>query len=531
MIHNSLFKLLKNNSRFFFKYCLGGGVAFLVDLSLLYIFTEYLHLWYIYSATLSFVITAVVNYTIQKYWTFKNDSRQIFRQLTIFISIQILGLILNNILLYCLVEFLGLWYIVGKIIAAGIVLIWNFGAGKAFVFNVHDVDISIAGEIFPPSIGGPATYTYRLARYLLADQISFSVVYYGRLPSSPNDHDLTPFLTRISSRWPLPLKYFFYFLKLFSRSIHAKVIYAQGPVSSGWPALMVSRLLKKKLVVKVVGDYAWEQARLERASRQGVDDWQQGPDPHSHNYWLNLKLNWLNKIERSVVRRADYVIVPSHYLKKIVLGWGADQNKIKVIYNSIFLRDKTDLSRQAAQAQIKISGDLIITVARLLPWKGVDLLIKIMPELLKINPAFKLLIAGGGPEEDNLRQLVKENKLEQQVFVLGSLSQKELAVYYRASAIFALNSGYEGLSHSILDAMDYQLPIIASDIGGNPELVQDDYNGLLVAYNNQEAWINAFRRLWSNEKLRERLASSPLVKLDVFSFDTMIKETLKVIYS
>ncbi|HRY63448.1 MAG TPA: glycosyltransferase, partial [Patescibacteria group bacterium] len=73
--------------------------------------------------------------------------------------------------------------------------------------------------------------------------------------------------------------------------------------------------------------------------------------------------------------------------------------------------------------------------------------------------------------------------------------------------------------------------IIASDIGGNPELVQDDYNGLLVAYNNQEAWVNAFRRLWSNEKLRERLASSPLVKLDVFSFDTMIKETLKVIYS
>lgn len=534
MLWDFIVKNFKKNKQFI-KYCVGGGLAFLVDLSLLYVLTEYFGFWYLWSATLSFVVTAIVNYTIQKVWTFKNNDQAIAKQFFAFLSIQIIGLGLNNLTLYCLVEFIGLWYIFAKIFAAGLVLLWNYQVSKAFVFRVKKETpqalIIIAGEIFPPEIGGPATYTYHLVRYLLAKRLPFLALCYSRSKLADHDRDLMPFLTTINGFLPLPVKYLIYFLKLFLRSFRAKVIYAQGPVASGLPAFLVSKIWQKKLVVKVVGDYAWEQAMLGRLTLQGIDGWQTAPELNSRNYFLNLKIKSLNFFERLIVRRADCIIVPSYYLKKIVLGWGADQKKIKVIYNAIFLKDKSILSREAAREKIKIQGDIIITAVRLLPWKGVAMLIKIMRDLININPNFKLVIAGGGPEEIVLRKMAAECELTDKIFLLGSLSQDELAVYYQAASIFVLNSGYEGLSHVILDAMHYRLPIIASNIGGNPELIQDDYNGLLVEYNDYEAWLKAVDRLWRDRKLRERLASNPLVKLDIFNFNQMIAETMRVINS
>ncbi|OGG92489.1 hypothetical protein A3H03_03285 [Candidatus Kuenenbacteria bacterium RIFCSPLOWO2_12_FULL_42_13] len=534
MIRNSLFAVVKKNSRFI-KYCVGGGFAFLADLSLLYVLTEYFGFWYLWSATLSFIISAIVNYAIQKLWTFKDKNKAVTKQLLAFLSIQIVGLGINNLTLYCLVEFFELWYIIAKIFAAGIVLIWNYQVGKALVFRVKKETsrdlIVVAGEIFPPDIGGPATYVYQLVRYLLAERLHFSALYYARSELADHDRDLAPFLTTVSGFLPLPIKYLVYFFRLLARSFHAKVIYAQGPVASGWPALLVSKILQKKLIVKVVGDYAWEQAMLGQLTRQGVDSWQAAPELHARNYFLNLKIKSLNFLERLVVRHADGIIVPSYYLKKIVLGWGADQEKIRVIYNAIFLKDKPTLSREAAQEKIKIKGDIIITAVRLLPWKGVAMLIKIMRELKNINPDFKLVVAGGGPEEVVLRKMAAEYELTDKVFLLGSISQDELAIYYQAASIFVLNSGYEGLSHVVLDAMHYRLPIIASNIGGNPELIQDDYNGLLVEYNDYDAWLKAVDRLWRDHKLRERLASSPLVKLDIFNFNKMVAETMRIINS
>jgi len=77
--------------------------------------------------------------------------------------------------------------------------------------------------------------------------------------------------------------------------------------------------------------------------------------------------------------------------------------------------------------------------------------------------------------------------------------------------------------------MNYNLPVVASAIGGNPELIDDDYNGLLAEYNNHSAWVAAVKRLWQSEKLRTRLVASPLTKLTTLSFDNMITETLKIL--
>ena len=115
------------------------------------------------------------------------------------------------------------------------------------------------------------------------------------------------------------------------------------------------------------------------------------------------------------------------------------------------------------------------------------------------------------------------------VIMPGRIDNSEMFSYYSAASIFVLNSSYEGLSHVILDAMYYRLPIIVTDVGGNGELILDDYNGLLVGYNDKEGWLKAINRLWFDKNLSKRLCSAPLVKMDIFSFERMIKETMKVL--
>lgn len=119
----------------FLKYCIGGGLAFFIDIAGLYFFTEFFGLWYILSATLSFVLAAIFNYLFQRFITFKSQDKNYVKQFVLFVVIALVGLLINNSILYILVEFFGLWYMFAKVIAAGVVLIWNFWANKKFTFK------------------------------------------------------------------------------------------------------------------------------------------------------------------------------------------------------------------------------------------------------------------------------------------------------------------------------------------------------------------------------------------------------------
>ncbi|OIO17102.1 hypothetical protein COT27_01690 [Candidatus Kuenenbacteria bacterium CG08_land_8_20_14_0_20_37_23] len=533
MIYASLLSLYKKYSQFL-KYCVGGGTAFVVDFSLLYFLTDIIGIWYLWSATLSFVIAAFVNYLIQKFWTFKvthKKTNRISKQFFAFLAVQIVGLFINNTAIYALVDQLDIYYLVAKIIAAAIVLIWNFWASKKFVFHQTNEksEMILAAEIFPPDIGGPATYTYRLAEYLLKRKYKLKIICYSTVLPAQSKEEFGKRITRISSFISLSVKYFLYFFKLLNMALHTRVIYAQGPVAAGLPAMLASIILRKKLVIKVVGDYAWEQAQTLGATRKSIDEWQKYPKSDAPRKSTNLKIKFLNFIEKTTVKKAAAIIVPSQYLKRIVMGWEVPESKIKVIYNSVEFDKQKILSKAEAQKKIGVQGDLIIMVARLVPWKGIDFLISLMPELKKINPNFKLLILGSGKEEGNLKKLIVSLRLEKDVIMPGRIDNSEMFSYYSAASIFVLNSSYEGLSHVILDAMYYRLPIIVTDVGGNGELILDDYNGLLVGYNDKEGWLKAINRLWFDKNLSKRLCSAPLVKMDIFSFERMIKETMKVL--
>ncbi len=133
-------------SSFFFKnwhhfkqlarYVISGGTAATVNLILLYVLTDYLAIWYLFSTMLSYVISFFVSFFLQKFWTFRDSRKdQINRQLVIYACIAGFGLGFNVLLMYFLVDILHIWYMFSQIIVGFILAFCNFLFYKFFVFN------------------------------------------------------------------------------------------------------------------------------------------------------------------------------------------------------------------------------------------------------------------------------------------------------------------------------------------------------------------------------------------------------------
>ena len=365
--------------------------------------------------------------------------------------------------------------------------------------------IVIAADIFPPDIGGPATYSFKMANELQARDWQVKLLCY----SDKKENDKYSFSIYRIIRGRLPAwRYVKYFLKLILISWNADVIYAMGPVSAGWPSSLAARLLNKKFAVKVVGDYAWEQARNTGATKLEIDDFQKEK--------LSGKILKLKNIERAVCLKADKIITPSEYLKKIVIGWGVPAERIQVIYNAF---DITNLDNREL-----VDNNLIISVGRLVSWKGFDVLIGIMPDLLAKNKNFQLQIIGTGPEKEKLINLVKESNLQKSVLI-EEINHREVLSKLSLAGVFVLNTGYEGLSHAILEAMGASVPVITTNVGGNTELIQDGYNGLLVKYNDHDQLKMAILKLHDNKELREKFIINSNEVLKKFTFNSIISQT------
>lgn len=125
-------KLLVQFVRYFFV----GGFAFVVDFGLLYILTEYAGLHYLLSATLSFISGLLVNYIISCIWVFSNSKfKNRLVEFLFFAAIGVVGLLLNDALIWLFTDCIGTHYMFSKIVAAAIVYLWNFFARKYLVFR------------------------------------------------------------------------------------------------------------------------------------------------------------------------------------------------------------------------------------------------------------------------------------------------------------------------------------------------------------------------------------------------------------
>lgn len=123
-------------------FCLIGCFSTVVDIGLLYFFTEYFGIWYIYSATLSYTCGMIVNFVLNKYLNFRDTSRDYLRQFLSFALISLSSLALNLGVLYLTVEVFSINYLIGKVLAVIIVFFWNYFGQSKITFHLGKRDRS-----------------------------------------------------------------------------------------------------------------------------------------------------------------------------------------------------------------------------------------------------------------------------------------------------------------------------------------------------------------------------------------------------
>jgi putative flippase GtrA len=128
--------IISKDKALFFKFLSISVIATIIDVSLLYILTEYTILTYFYSAPIAYLSSTLPNFLLNKIFNFKNKSKKVFKQYLTFISISIVGLIFNQIIIMALVESFSIYYLYAKGVAIIIVFFWNFFSNKNVTFKV-----------------------------------------------------------------------------------------------------------------------------------------------------------------------------------------------------------------------------------------------------------------------------------------------------------------------------------------------------------------------------------------------------------
>ena len=353
--------------------------------------------------------------------------------------------------------------------------------------------ITIATGIYPPDIGGPATFAVAVERAWQDAGHDVRVLSFTRFRALPTG-----------------IRHLLYMFHLFRIAKGSHVILALDPVSVGLPTRAVSRMRGIPFMLRLVGDYAWEQY-VQRNPYVSLEDFQ--------HMSLPRKYARLRRIERSVAHEARSVIVPSHYLAGIAREWGISETKIHVVYNSITPAHEPKHTYEAS------SPFQFMTAGRLVPWKGFRMAI----EALAKRDNAELTIIGGGPDARTLKKTVSEHKLELRVHFVPQLSREHFREALSSYDAFLLPTRYEGFSHALVEAMSTGLPIITTHAGGNNEVVRHGENALVCGEDDVVAWASAMEQVESDQALRERLGKHAHTDAARFYGDDMSERYLQLI--
>lgn len=167
----------------------------------------------------------------------------------------------------------------------------------------------------------------------------------------------------------------------------------------------------------------------------------------------------------------------------------------------------------------------VITVCNLVPVKGIDNLIKCIEILIRNGSSVRLNIVGKGPEESKLKELVERRGLQDQVHFYGFVPfGAELFNLYKSNHIFALPSLSEGTPKAVVEAMAFGLPIVASRVGGLPDMITDGSEGFLIQPHDVAAIAEAIRRLSDDYELWLKMSQAVYEKARKFTFERQLEE-------
>jgi len=365
--------------------------------------------------------------------------------------------------------------------------------------------IIVATPLFPPEIGGPATYAHMLQE---------------ELPKHGFEVEILPFTT--ARRWPKLIRHFVYYQQLKQKTKSADLVYALDSVSVGLPAVLAARRNHKPFLLRVPGDYAWEQGQVRFGVKDNLDVFIQ----RRHRYPVVVRV--LSSIQSWVAKKAQLIIVPSEYMKGVVTTWGVHPANIFPVYSALFPLP-VEQGKIELRKSLDYNGTVLVSAGRLVPWKGFITLIEILPELRKRVKDANLVIIGEGPDGARLKARAQELNMSAHIRFVPRQAKHALGAAIVASDVFVLNTSYEGLSHQLLEVMALGVPIVTTNVGGNSELIKDTVNGILVPYDDKDELIRGIERAATHEAFRDNLIRNARLRVKDFEKEKVVKDLVTIL--
>jgi len=227
----------------------------------------------------------------------------------------------------------------------------------------------------------------------------------------------------------------------------------------------------------------------------------------SHVRGLNRTRRFRRKLlNRALFRRISRIIAVSHAVRDDIVrtNWMSFPDKVITIYNGIDVQSYTDCSLSPEEARIRLGlpdKEVFVygTVGRLAETKGQRILLEAFARVYEKYPKSWLVIAGKGRLESELRSLAVELNIHERVLFLGY--RTDVPVVLRACDVFVLPSIAEGLPGALLEAMSTGVPVIASRVGGVPEILNSPDAGTMVSPSSVDELANAMERLYNMDEV------------------------------
>ena len=328
--------------------------------------------------------------------------------------------------------------------------------------------IVIATPLYPPEIGGPATYAKLLEEGLPARGVEIELIKFSEVRHLPKI-----------------IRHYAYYRRVLDAARNADAVLALDPVSVGLPAMCAAKKAGKPFVVKIVGDYAWEQGVQRFGTIQNLDEFVK---TKQKNFFVSI----LQKTQTFVASAAKGVIVPSPYLKDILLEWRIPEEKIQVIYNGIGLPSNIPIYQK------KEGEFLVVSAGRRVPWKGFEA----------------------------IERVVEKHKNENwRSFIASGLSRAEALGWMKTADVFVLNSSYEGFPHALIEAMTLGTPVVATDAKFHRTLLEQGKTGILIPIGDDDALERALLEIRSNPGIASERARAAQKRTDDFSLPHMLEST------
>lgn len=346
--------------------------------------------------------------------------------------------------------------------------------------------VALVGPLPPPS-GGMANQTLQLSRLLSQENIDvetvqvnapYSPAWIGQVRGIRALFRLVPYLANL---W-----------RAFGR---ADIVHLMA--NSGWswhlfsaPAIWLARVRGIPLVVNYRGGYARE--FLQKQS--GI-------------VALSMK-------------RAASLVVPSRFLHQVFDEFGLPS---RVVPNIV------DVERFRPAARMGGRPPVILVSRNLEPIYDNATAIRALKQLKQSMPEARLLIAGSGPEAENLKKLAEDLELQSSVEFAGRIPTEDMPALYARAGIALNPSRVDNMPNSILEALAAGIPVVSTNVGGVPFIVEHEKNALLVPPGDEVAMANALLRVFRDESLAERLTAEGRKTAESCAWPS-VRETLFQVY-